>query len=192
MTIEFPEVVFEDVDFQKIADANVKDAREFADIVERQSIDLFGWIPLKDKQWPKKNNLIVVKSEAGVYRSVLIVRERGNGTIAFWSYYPNEHDSYTKDKYANKLLQSRKITHWKLIADHYMDYIPNERTPLGKIPEELMQKPPLELMPKKLHNEQRYSAVERAISNYYFSGLTVPAEWINEFNDLLAEAGHAE
>jgi len=50
--------------------------------------------------------------------------------------------------------------------------------------EPMMQKPPLGLMPRKIHREERYSAVERAISNYFFEGKKVPKEWIEEYSGL--------
>jgi len=104
----------------------------FAELFKNNKTDDSGWIELKDGQWPKKGSLIVVKSKAGVYGSVLIVRERGNGTIEFWSYYPNDHDSYAKDRYSGTLLSINGITHWKLIANHYLDKIPNNNVNLEK------------------------------------------------------------
>ena len=47
-------------------------------------------------------------------------------------------------------------------------------------------KPPLGIMPKKLHREQRFIALYEAISRYLSVGnIEIPLEWVEEYNELL-------
>lgn len=50
-------------------------------------------------------------------------------------------------------------------------------------------KPPLGLIPKKIHNEQvkikRFNEVCTAISSYYQAGLKINIEWVEEYNELV-------
>jgi len=55
----------------------------------------------------------------------------------------------------------------------------------------LMKKPPIGLMPRKLHLEQRLSDLCAAISRYFSSGKKIPVEWLNELNDIIDEVQDA-
>ena len=47
------------------------------------------------------------------------------------------------------------------------------------------KKPPMRLMPKKLHTEQRFAEVCSAVTNYYNASKKIPVEWIEEYNELI-------
>ena len=53
--------------------------------------------------------------------------------------------------------------------------------------------PPLGLMPKKFHDErvraERFNEVCGAISRYYYAGLKINIEWIEEYNELVESVG---
>ena len=49
----------------------------------------------------------------------------------------------------------------------------------------MKEKPPVGLMPKKLHDEARFQKVCRAISEYYNSGRKIPIKWVEEYNELV-------
>jgi len=46
------------------------------------------------------------------------------------------------------------------------------------------QKPPIGIIPKWLHNEQRQQQLMAAIIRYADAGRTIPVEWVTEFNEL--------
>lgn len=50
-------------------------------------------------------------------------------------------------------------------------------------------KPPLGLIPKKIHDEQvktkRFNEVCEVISRYYNAGMKINIEWIEEYNELV-------
>ena len=50
-------------------------------------------------------------------------------------------------------------------------------------------KPPLGLIPKKLHDErvkiERFNEVCGAISRYYNAGMKIKIEWIEEYNEYI-------
>jgi len=47
------------------------------------------------------------------------------------------------------------------------------------------RKPPLGLMPRRIHEEQRISDIAGAINRYLQAGRAVPMEWIEEYNQLI-------
>jgi hypothetical protein len=48
-----------------------------------------------------------------------------------------------------------------------------------------LTKPPLGLMPIRIHQENRFDEVCAAITRYYNAGLKIPIEWIVEYNELI-------
>jgi len=48
------------------------------------------------------------------------------------------------------------------------------------------EKPPLGLMPRRIHNENRMREVYEAIQRYRKEGKMVPGDWIDEYFDLAA------
>jgi len=46
-------------------------------------------------------------------------------------------------------------------------------------------KPPIGLMDKKFHEEERFTEVRRAITEYYNSGLEINIDWIKEYNESI-------
>ena len=54
------------------------------------------------------------------------------------------------------------------------------------------KKPPLGLMPKRIHDEQRLDLVKEAIYRRLHIFLTIPPEWIVEYNQLIEELERQE
>lgn len=56
--------------------------------------------------------------------------------------------------------------------------------------------PPLGLIPKKFHDErvrvERFNEVCGAISRYYYAGLKINIEWIEEYNELVESVGNKD
>lgn len=54
-------------------------------------------------------------------------------------------------------------------------------------------RPPLGLIPKKFHEErvkvERFNEVCGAIARYYYAGLKINIEWIEEYNELVESVG---
>ena len=48
-----------------------------------------------------------------------------------------------------------------------------------------VEKPPLGLMPKNLHEEVRFYDICAAISRYYNVEWKIPIEWVKEYNELI-------
>ena len=51
--------------------------------------------------------------------------------------------------------------------------------------ESVLDKPPLGLMPKSIHQTKRFHEICAAIVRYYDSGKELPIEWIEEYNELV-------
>ncbi len=49
------------------------------------------------------------------------------------------------------------------------------------------KKPPLGLMPKKLHDSSRMLEIMNAVIRYFRDCKSVPIEWIEEYNELTGE-----
>lgn len=49
---------------------------------------------------------------------------------------------------------------------------------------DFVQKPPIGLKPKYIHNEHRFAKVNNAIVRYLDAGLHIPVEWVEEYNEL--------
>lgn len=47
------------------------------------------------------------------------------------------------------------------------------------------QRPPLGLMPRKIHQDNRFRDVADAINRYCNTGLKIPVKWVKEYNDLI-------
>lgn len=56
---------------------------------------------------------------------------------------------------------------------------------LPDIEESPVKKPPLGVMPRELWNEKRRTEIEEAVGRYIESGKPIPAEWIEEYNELV-------
>ena len=54
------------------------------------------------------------------------------------------------------------------------------------------KKPPLGLMPRRIHDEQRLDLVKEAIYRRLEAILAIPPEWIVEYNQLIEELEHQE
>ena len=48
-----------------------------------------------------------------------------------------------------------------------------------------IKKPPIGLVPRQIIEEERYMEVSAAILRYLNHGLTIPIEWIAEYNELI-------
>lgn len=48
-----------------------------------------------------------------------------------------------------------------------------------------IEKPPLGLMPRKIHDERRLHDVANAINRYIAHGYEIPTEWVEEYNGLV-------
>lgn len=55
-----------------------------------------------------------------------------------------------------------------------------------------MKKPPLGIIPKSIHQTERFSALCDAISRYWEAGFKIPIKWIEEHNELLQEPNNIE
>lgn len=50
---------------------------------------------------------------------------------------------------------------------------------------DLMIKPPLGVLPRHIHDENRLEDLKGAITRYMDAGLMVKHEWIEEYNELI-------
>ena len=46
-------------------------------------------------------------------------------------------------------------------------------------------KPPLGVLPRRIHDEYRLEALSEAISRYVDAQVTIKPEWIEEYNELV-------
>ena len=51
-----------------------------------------------------------------------------------------------------------------------------------------MEKPPIGLIPRWLHRDNRFIEVCGAIVRYYDAGIKIPLKWVEEYNDLIGES----
>lgn len=79
--------------------------------------------------------------------------------------------SYDQDIQYNLLLEQFKIEQ-------------DNKEPAPEVPIKSI-KPPIGLIPLKLHNEQRHNEVRNAICRYIEANLPVPEEWLEEYNEYL-------
>lgn len=49
----------------------------------------------------------------------------------------------------------------------------------------MTEKPPLGVVPRWLHEEQRADALMGAMVRYYKAGIEYPVEWHHEYNELI-------
>ena len=49
----------------------------------------------------------------------------------------------------------------------------------------LKDKPPIGLMPKKYHDQQRAKSIAEAIDRYIAAKMNIPKEWVTELNEIL-------
>ena len=54
------------------------------------------------------------------------------------------------------------------------------------------KKPPLGLLPKRIHDEQRLGLVKEAIYRYLEANFAISPEWIVEYNQLIEELERQE
>lgn len=47
------------------------------------------------------------------------------------------------------------------------------------------QKPPLGVVPRHIHDEQRLRDLKECVANYMQAGLTILPEWVEEYNELI-------
>ena len=48
-------------------------------------------------------------------------------------------------------------------------------------------RPPIGLVPKSIRKQERFLEVCEAITRYYNTGMKIPIEWVEEYNDLIGE-----
>lgn len=53
-----------------------------------------------------------------------------------------------------------------------------------------MPKPPLGLIPKKFHDENRLFQIIEAMDRYLHVKKSIPIEWLEEYNQLTKEEGN--
>lgn len=46
------------------------------------------------------------------------------------------------------------------------------------------KRPPLGLMPRIIHDENRMQAIEEAAGRYFLAQLDIPKEWVTEYKEL--------
>ena len=67
-------------------------------------------------------------------------------------------------------------------------YTEDERAEAEKCEKEAMEKnnekPPLGLTPRKLWDEKRTDEIRAAIERYNEAGAVIPAEWVEEYNEI--------
>ena len=165
-TIDFPEV---ELEYQDVTAENIAKAHgiSFGTKPDKYYVGIFNTITGEYKPFPKgkPGKTVFLKNGEQLVDKAPMMKRPPHGLIS-------------KRLHREKLVDREPFN---MTTQHVRD-----------VRNDLLKKPPIGLMPRKLHREERFSAVERAISNYFFEGKDVPAEWINKFNDLLAEAGHAE
>lgn len=47
-----------------------------------------------------------------------------------------------------------------------------------------LERPPVGILPKYLHDEKRMTTISIAITGYMGYGMEIPADWIKEYNTL--------
>ena len=55
---------------------------------------------------------------------------------------------------------------------------------------EKLQRPPIGLEPKFVHDSKRFYDICDAISRYYNAGCKIPVKWIKEYNELIGSVKH--
>lgn len=51
----------------------------------------------------------------------------------------------------------------------------------------MSRKPPLGLIPRWLHREQRLNEIIAAMSRYIYAGMQLPIDWVEEYNQITKE-----
>tara|TARA_R110000787_G_scaffold278819_1_gene388724 strand:- start:1086 stop:1265 length:180 start_codon:yes stop_codon:yes gene_type:complete len=56
----------------------------------------------------------------------------------------------------------------------------------------MVKKPPLELLPKNLYQEERLNDINDAITRHLDMDFTFPTEWIEERNELIKQLKYGD
>ena len=73
------------------------------------------WIKFSDATRPRQLELIMVKSEAGIFPRMLIVE----GPTDFWEYKVEDKEYYAIKKFFGIHLSFHGLTHWTLLDSPY-------------------------------------------------------------------------
>ncbi len=97
----------------------------------------------------------------------------------------DKNNTPTQTKHHNQLTESE--ARWLYNKAHRIgnqkEFI-EELKAENNIKQSPIDKPPIGLKPKQLHNEERIKEIKSAIERYKGSFYVVPAEWIDELNEL--------
>ena len=74
------------------------------------------WIELRNGQYPRNGELIVVRDEKSIYTQILRVTDRFEWYV--WDNFACDHFERTGE-YAGTRLSFHGITHWKLLHSPY-------------------------------------------------------------------------
>jgi hypothetical protein len=74
-----------------------------------------NWIPFGNDTQPRRGEIIVVRSKAGVYDRLLIVE----GTLKFWVYHGADRELYERGDFSGTSLSFHGLTEWMLIESPY-------------------------------------------------------------------------
>jgi hypothetical protein len=98
--------------------------------------------------------------------------------------FAEELEGYYKDCKEMKLTEDDIL----YISDNYTDEEIFKEYYKGDIPVEIKyKKPPLGLMPKRIHDESRLDEISEAIKRYIAEKKEIPIEWIEEYRSLLSK-----
>lgn len=53
------------------------------------------------------------------------------------------------------------------------------------LPVKKEEKPPLGLIPRKLHTEDRLKDIKNAVDGYFSRKMAIPLAWIDEYNEII-------
>jgi len=94
-------------------------------------------------------------------------------------------DKIVKDKLLSRgFTEERQLNNRGLIGatiDETIDAVINKNAVLRSVSHSI-EKPPIGLKPKWLHDEQRQKECKEAIERYVNAGRKVPQEWLDEYN----------
>ena len=73
------------------------------------------WIKFKNGQYPRKNELIMVRSETSIYPHLLIAEDQ----LDWWKYNEKYKSEYEKGHYSGTKLSFHGLSHWALLESPY-------------------------------------------------------------------------
>lgn len=73
------------------------------------------WIKFKDGQYPRKGELIMVKSSTGIYPRLLVVED----SLKWWVYLEEDAERYKNGDFSGTQLSFHGLTHWTLLHSDY-------------------------------------------------------------------------